>query len=67
MSEAVKFNSFSGGVYKGKSILLMQFQYNFTLAQGQTWSVLGIGTREIREGKLKWPNVRCSSWRSFSA
>jgi hypothetical protein len=31
-----KFNSFSGGVFKGKSILLMQFQYNFTFIQGQT-------------------------------
>ena len=27
-----KFNSFAGGIFKGKSILLMQFQYNFTLA-----------------------------------
>jgi len=30
-----KFSSFAGGVFKGKSILLMQFQYNFMLAQGQ--------------------------------
>jgi hypothetical protein len=31
-----KFNSFSGGTFKGKSILLMQFQYNFMLAQGKS-------------------------------
>jgi hypothetical protein len=31
-----RFNSFSGGVFKGKSILLMQFQYNFSLVQGQS-------------------------------
>ena len=30
-----KNNSFSAGVFKGKSILLMQWQYNFTLAQGK--------------------------------
>jgi Protein of unknown function (DUF1302) len=29
-----KFNAFSGGVFKGKSILLFQFQYNFNLVQG---------------------------------
>jgi hypothetical protein len=31
-----KFNSFAGGTFKGKSILLMQFQYNFILAQGKS-------------------------------
>ena len=31
-----KFNSFAGGTFKGKSILLMQFQYNFILASGKS-------------------------------
>ena len=30
-----KFNSFAGGIFKGKSILLMQFQYNFALIEGR--------------------------------
>ena len=29
-----KFNSFAGGTFKGKSILLMQWQYNFSLVKG---------------------------------
>jgi hypothetical protein len=31
-----KFNSFSGGVFKGKSLLYMQFQYNFQAIKGRT-------------------------------
>lgn len=31
-----KYNSFAGGVFKGKSIMLMQFQYNFSLIQGRS-------------------------------
>lgn len=31
-----KFNSFAGGIFKGKSILFMQMQYNFQLTQGKT-------------------------------
>ncbi|HZO82453.1 MAG TPA: DUF1302 family protein [Candidatus Binataceae bacterium] len=31
-----RFNSFAGGIFKGKSILLMQFQYNFSLVKGRT-------------------------------
>jgi len=31
-----KFNSFAGGTFKGKSILLMQFQYNWILASGKS-------------------------------
>ncbi len=31
-----KFNSFSGGVFKGKSILYMQFQYNFQPVKGRS-------------------------------
>jgi uncharacterized protein DUF1302 len=31
-----KFNSFAGGVFKGKSLLYMQFQYNFQLIKGRT-------------------------------
>jgi hypothetical protein len=31
-----KFNSFASGVFKGKSILYMQFQYNFNLIQGRS-------------------------------
>lgn len=30
-----KFNSFAGGVFKGKSILYLQFQYNFNLVEGR--------------------------------
>jgi len=30
-----RLNSFSGGTFKGKSILLMSFQYNFILAKGK--------------------------------
>jgi hypothetical protein len=29
-----KFSAYAGGVFKGKSILLMQFQYNFNLIHG---------------------------------
>lgn len=29
-----KYSSFAGGTFKGKSILMMQFQYNFELARG---------------------------------
>ena len=31
-----KFNSFAGGVFKGKSLLYMQFQYNFQAIKGRT-------------------------------
>jgi hypothetical protein len=31
-----KFNSFASGIFKGKSILYMQFQYNFNLIQGRS-------------------------------
>jgi hypothetical protein len=31
-----RFNSFSGGVFKGKSLLYMQFQYNFQAIKGRT-------------------------------
>ena len=31
-----KFNSFAGGGFKGKSMLLMQFQYNFIVASGKS-------------------------------
>jgi hypothetical protein len=31
-----KFNSFAAGTFKGKSILYMQFQYNFNLIQGRS-------------------------------
>lgn len=31
-----KYSSFAGGVFKGKSILLMQFQYNFDLIRGKS-------------------------------
>ncbi len=31
-----KFNSFSGGIFKGKSLLYMQFQYNFQAIKGRT-------------------------------
>ena len=31
-----KYSSYAGGVYKGKSIFLMQFQYNFDLVRGQS-------------------------------
>ena len=31
-----KFNSFAGGIFKGKSLLYMQFQYNFQLIKGRT-------------------------------
>ncbi len=31
-----KFNSFAGGVFKGKSLLYMQFQYNFQLIKGRS-------------------------------
>ena len=30
-----KFNSFAGGTFKGKSILLMQWQYNFAMIEGR--------------------------------
>jgi hypothetical protein len=30
-----KFSAYAGGVFKGKSILLMQFQYNFNLIHGR--------------------------------
>jgi hypothetical protein len=31
-----KYSSYAGGVFKGKSILLMQFQYNFNLIRGKS-------------------------------
>jgi hypothetical protein len=31
-----KYSSYAGGVFKGKSILLMQFQYNFDLIRGKS-------------------------------
>ncbi|HTY56269.1 MAG TPA: hypothetical protein VMB26_13760 [Candidatus Binataceae bacterium] len=31
-----KYSSYAGGVFKGKSIFLMQFQYNFNLIQGKS-------------------------------
>jgi len=31
-----KFNSFAGGVFKGKSLMYMQFQYNFQAIKGRT-------------------------------
>ena len=31
-----KFNSFAGGVFKGKSLMYMQFQYNFQLVKGRS-------------------------------
>jgi hypothetical protein len=31
-----KFNSFASGIFKGKSILYMQFQYNFNLIKGRS-------------------------------
>jgi hypothetical protein len=31
-----KFNSFASGIFKGKSILYMQFQYNFNLIHGRS-------------------------------
>jgi hypothetical protein len=31
-----KYSSYAGGVFKGKSILLMQFQYNFSLIRGKS-------------------------------
>ncbi len=31
-----KFNSFAGGVFKGKSLLYLQFQYNFQAVKGRT-------------------------------
>jgi hypothetical protein len=31
-----KYSAFAGGVFKGKSILLFQFQYNFILTKGAT-------------------------------
>jgi len=31
-----KYSSYAGGVFKGKSIVLMQFQYNFDLIRGKS-------------------------------
>jgi len=31
-----RFNSFAGGVFKGKSLMYMQFQYNFQAIKGRT-------------------------------
>jgi hypothetical protein len=31
-----KYSAYAGGVFKGKSILLLQFQYNFNLIQGKS-------------------------------
>ena len=31
-----RYSSYAGGVFKGKSILLMQFQYNFDLVRGKS-------------------------------
>jgi len=31
-----KYSAYAGGVFKGKSIFLMQFQYNFNLIQGRS-------------------------------
>ncbi|MBV9182494.1 MAG: hypothetical protein JO356_14380 [Acidobacteria bacterium] len=31
-----RFSAYAGGVFKGKSILLMQFQYNFNFIRGQS-------------------------------
>jgi hypothetical protein len=31
-----KYSAYAGGVFKGKSIFLMQFQYNFNLIQGKS-------------------------------